>query len=168
MLALSFSLCLHSKGKPCHFPPGVQRQPLQKHNSVRGTAATSGRNASTFGRCLSSRASCAAGQEVTDRCSMSAVGCGRSSQDCQPATPSQGIAAQLAAWQKQHVLSAASVIGDSRRTPETVSSPSRQLSAGEAPSDQHFTAYCCKDICLASVLASPSFSHASYAQLAVS
>lgn len=101
--------------------PGIQRQPLQKHNTPGSSLDILVRNGSSF----KVSANNAALSEPTD--SLSATRCSRPSQDCQTPTPSRGIAARVAACQKRHPLSACAANGS--RSPEGLSLPSRQPSA---------------------------------------
>lgn len=88
--------------------PGVQRQPLHKHNLVLGQQETVCRQNSTSRRLQSSQAGKAAVWDPAGRCSTSAVGCGISSHDYQPPTPGRAGSPQFANWHKQHIHAAAS------------------------------------------------------------
>ena len=101
--------------------PGVQRQPLPKHNTPSSTPDILVRNGSSF----KMSATNAALWEPTD--SLSALRCGRPSQNCQTPSPKRGIPAHIAAWQKQHPLSACAANGSGSL--EALPLPSRQSSA---------------------------------------
>lgn len=101
--------------------PGIQRQPLQKHNTPGSSIDVLVRNGSSF----KMSANNAARLEPPD--SLSAIRCRRPSQNCQTPTPSQGITTHVAAWQKRHPLSACAANGSG--SSEGLSLPSRQPSA---------------------------------------
>lgn len=103
---------------------GIQRQPVQKHNTPGSIPDTPVRNGSSFKMCLSGNK--AAACEVTDMSSSSTIRCGRHSQNCQKPIPNRGLSAHLAAWQKQQSPSACAA--NNGRSFEGLALPIRQLS----------------------------------------
>lgn len=108
---------------------GIQHQPLQKHDAVCSSPHAPAQNGSSFRASSSGKVSNAAVWEALDMSPMSAVSCGRPSQDCQLSDLSQGISAHVAAWQKQHSMSMSACPTSSRRAPEGLPLSGRQPSA---------------------------------------